>query len=690
MTAPSYTTDLATINLCDSAGAFTEPTGFADGAVTYPEADYFIQNAAGATYGCASKSMGAGTSASSGLVYNYTTGITITAPSAVWMWIYFGAPNALATQSSGGLRLFAGSGASVFKQYYVKGSDTYTYGGWLCIPFHPSIETGAATIAVNSTNRTFTRSAGDFSANGFRAGQTIVTTGFTNAGNNTTKIIESVTTTVITVTSGTGLVTESPGGGDEWIRACDLLLGTPTTTAQYFGAAAVLSGTTAVSKGNPLGLDAMRYGRGEARIAYGSTADGYATFSGFAAANDAVATRWGLIQAIDGGYLAQGLVIFGYANACDFRDSNKSILIANTQKVIPGFNAFEVRQSGSRVDLTAISFLQIGGTTATAKAVWTTTDNADINIDGCTFTDFSTFSFLSSSTVLNTVFRRCDAVDVGGGTFTGCTWDNASGTTAVSADSPAEAALISDSTFTSDGTGYAITIGGTADNMTLTNVDFSNYAASDGTSGNEAIYFNIDSGTMNLTITGGSEPSIRTAGVVVTKILSSRTVGVYTKTADGSVIGEANVYLAASGVTGPFPVNESVTIVNSGTTATVTHTGHGLASNDYVCIKGASLDANNGVFMITRSSDDVYTYTMGSTPGSSPTGSITSTFVFMKGLSNITTGYLSMSRSIPGTQPVTGWARKSSGSPYYKTGPITGSVASDANTYFTAVLTSDE
>jgi hypothetical protein len=80
--------------------------------------------------------------------------------------------------------------------------------------------TGAAiaTIAVNATNRTFTRSdvGGDFTADGFVAGMTIRMTGFTAGGNNTTKIIESVSATVITVTLDTGLVTES-GTGNERI-----------------------------------------------------------------------------------------------------------------------------------------------------------------------------------------------------------------------------------------------------------------------------------------------------------------------------------------------------------------------------------------------------------------------------------------------------------------------------------------
>jgi len=79
----------------------------------------------------------------------------------------------------------------------------------------------ALTINVNATNRTFIRTTGSFVTDGFEVNDTIDTSGFTNGGNNTTKIIESITTTTnandtITVTSATGLVTET-GNNNERI-----------------------------------------------------------------------------------------------------------------------------------------------------------------------------------------------------------------------------------------------------------------------------------------------------------------------------------------------------------------------------------------------------------------------------------------------------------------------------------------
>jgi len=73
---------------------------------------------------------------------------------------------------------------------------------------------GPIQINVVAATRTFTRLTGSFVTDGFQVGHHITGSGFTNGGNNVTKIIESVTALVITVTSGTGLVNET-GGGDE-------------------------------------------------------------------------------------------------------------------------------------------------------------------------------------------------------------------------------------------------------------------------------------------------------------------------------------------------------------------------------------------------------------------------------------------------------------------------------------------
>jgi hypothetical protein len=130
--------------------------------------------------------------------------------------------------------------------------------------------------------------------------------------------------------------------------------------------------------------------------------------------------------------------------------------------------------------------------------------------------------------------------------------------------------------------------------------------------------------------------------------------------------------------------------VYSDGTATVTHTTHDLASNDNVIIEGANEDVYNGVYQITVSDANTYTYTTNEAISTSPaTGTITSTFAIL----NTTTdgsGQATDSRTYSSDQDVEGWVRKSSSSPYYKQQPIDEQVDSSSGLSITAQLISDE
>ena len=76
-----------------------------------------------------------------------------------------------------------------------------------------AIDSAGLTVTVAAAGGTYTRSAGSYITDGFRVGQTVTWSGFTNAGNNATKVIFALTATVMT-TSITGLVNET-GNGDE-------------------------------------------------------------------------------------------------------------------------------------------------------------------------------------------------------------------------------------------------------------------------------------------------------------------------------------------------------------------------------------------------------------------------------------------------------------------------------------------
>jgi hypothetical protein len=416
MTAPAYTTDLVDIREAESGETWVEPAGATGGGVPAAETDYFIQKAA-----CFSKSMAIAGGGLGGAGNQAATSVTITTPAALFMWLFFGCPNTLDTEANGGLRIIMGQDSSNYRAWYVKGSNTYVYGGWVNIAVDPSV--------------------------GYQATQ-----------------------------------------------------GSPSGTWQFFGAVAKTLAT--ISKGSPFGVDVFRYGR-TLQVVSGETAN-YGTFAGAAAKNDANDgtagyNRWGLFQAIDGGYLMKGLFLMGTSGtAVDFRDANRNIAIQDTIRVTADFNTFEVRNASSRVDWTNIIISALG---TTSPGRFIVTDNAYVNKDGCVFTLMGAFTYLSNSTILNTVYRQCGLVTQGGAVFTGCAFENASGAVSLKASNPS---LVTGCVFTSDGSNHAMEASAAGD-FNWDN-ELIGYSAND-EDANSAFY-NNSGGHINLTVVGGDEPSV--------------------------------------------------------------------------------------------------------------------------------------------------------------------------------------
>lgn len=68
---------------------------------------------------------------------------------------------------------------------------------------------------------------------------------------------------------------------------------------------------------------------------------------------------------------------------------------------------------------------------------------------------------------------------------------------------------------------------------------------------------------------------------------------------------------------------QSATLTASGTTATATVANHGIVSGNSIIIAGANESDYNGTFSVTVVDDDTFTYTMGGSPASPATGTIT-------------------------------------------------------------------
>lgn len=556
---------------------------------------------------------------------DYGSGVTIPTDGAILIWFKFDAGGILYNFANGGVRIIVGADVSNFDSWDCGGND-----------YPPNPYGGWYNFAINPTARSYDDRGGSGPGTTYRW-------------------------------AGMGIYAESAGP----------------------------------SKGSPFKIDGLRYGRGSIIAEYGSSGDGYANFSDMAAKNDANNgtdgyNRWGLFQAISGGYLWKGRMQIGTtSNACEFEDSDAFILIDDTNNCTANFNTLEINNASTIVNLTNIIFKALGSTSPGRLVM---NHNADMNISACQFFDMGDFGFGGSgSEFLNCAFSGCGQITVNGGKLNG---SDVSGCT-VDGSSSDEGAVIWDS---ADPDGYLDSLSitkGTATNhaiefgdsvpssLTLRNCVFSGFNASD-SQYDSTFYFADTGGTITLNLVNCSgNVSVKTAGCTVNVVEDPVTVKVTVKTSAGALIENARVMIRTKDATGPFPYQESVTISNSGTTATVTHTAHGMDTNDYVDIKGASHNQNNGIHQITKINDNSYSYTMTSDPGSSPTGTITATFVSLYGLSD-SNGIVSTSRVYSSDQPVTGWARKSTASPFYKTGPIDDTVDSTDGLNISAVLIADE
>ena len=473
------------------------------------------------------------------------------------------------------------------------------------------------------------------------------------------------------------------------------------TTYRWFGI--LCNVVNAISKGSPYGIDVIRYGRGELIVTNGETGD-YATFDGMAAENDDNTisnNRWGLFSLQGGSYIWKGLMSLGTASvSADFRDSNRNIVIENSVNVNLDFNAIEVNHASSNIEWENINITGLG---TISPGTFEMVADATVSKVTCVFSDMDTFTYLTNAVISNCTYLRCGQVLAGGGSFDGCSVLDStvtSDTGAIYCNTAYGDTDFDNMTFSmGDSSHHAIDFGtSVTSNLTLRNCDFSGFGSTDD-SDDSTVRFLATSGSLTLSLesctvdgAAASESNFSVddaAGITVTLSIDPVTVQATVTTATGVPVSAARVFIQAKDGTGPLPFEDTVTISNSTYTATVTAAAHGMIDNDYVFIDGGSLPQNEGVWQITVLDANTYTYTMVTSAATNPTGTIESTFVALYGLTDVN-GVISTSRVYPSDQPVSGWARKSTTSPYYKQGPITGTVDAADGLLATAVLVLDE
>lgn len=386
---------------------------------------------------------------------------------------------------------------------------------------------------------------------------------------------------------------------------------------------------------------------------------------------------YGVVRVIDGVYYATGKITIGNSSTTTYFLMDSEVLVFADNDVATNF--YEIKADGTVANITiADSVIRAATSASNTRFVFDMSNTSvTVSITASVFLYGAAITFASGQTITGNTFNDCGQITHGGADMTGCIVKNYEGSTGtaalvynVNADPDGE---MDDMTFEKGtATTHAIELGSnTPSSITLRGWTTSGYNASNGQ--NDSTIYNNSGKSITINVIGGSGNfSYRNgSGASTSIVVDPITITITVKDINTqAVLQNARVLLVASSAAGDLPYQESVTsITRSGSTATVTHTSHGMTTGDFALIAGANQDEYNGAFEITYISADSYSYTVPGTPATPATGTIISTGGIFNTLTNAS-GIVTDSRSITNDQPFTGRVRLSTGSTVYKTAPI--------------------
>lgn len=600
MAVPAYATDLN--DIYTDGGSWTTLAG----RTTDPDTDDYIQGASCWSHDPFSSGIEGG-------VVNSAQ--TITAGDAVFIWTKADISPALATHVAGGIQALIGNASTALKAFYIRGSDDYIYGGWICIPVDPT--------KTQSTS-----------------------------------------------------------------------IGTPTAVTDYFGIRWNVPGS-GPSKGYPFKIDAIRHGK-NLEVTAGEIANpaSWDTVSAYDSANT---RQWGICQPTNTGAALQGYIYWGTGAALVYsRDSNKTIVINDTEWTDTDFTQIIFAHASNDIVWDNVGLIALG---TNNRGIIDVTANGAITWTNSVFQGIDTTALLAASTFDGSTWIGTNAITAGGASIVGgqilaptvvantssLIWD-------VATDPDG---LLDDMTFTKGAADHhAIEFGDTIPSeITIRNCDFTGFSASQDNNAS-VFHFKDIGGTITINLVNCTSDvsltsSFRTDGATIIVVEDPVTTTVTTLTEDGTIVSDVRVIVEAKDNSGTLPFQESISITRDGTTATVTHTGHGIPDGKYVVIRGANEQRYNKVAVITWISANSYSYQVSDSPNQPATGSPIATGVMVYGATD-GTGKVSDSRTLSSDQPVVGRTLKSTAGPYYKTGRVNGDVSSTSGANFTALMVLDQ
>jgi hypothetical protein len=323
--------------------------------------------------------------------------------------------------------------------------------------------------------------------------------------------------------------------------------------------------------------------------------------------------------------------------------------------------------------------------------------NSTVNLNGCLVQGFDQgiVTGLVSTDWRNNSFISCGQITLSGADFRGCSVSGYEGTADTSALIYNETAdpdgELDNCTFTK-GTAstHAIEFGTSSPTtMTLRGIDFSGYNATNGQT-DSTLHIKRTAGTVTINLVGCTgNISYKSDGATVVLVRNPVAVTVTVKDeSTDAAIQYAAVTIKAAATTGGLPFKASVTIVQSGGTATVTHSNHGLETGQKVEIEGANENNYNRIKTITVTGTNTYTYPIDSGTSSPATGTITATAIIIDGETDAS-GQISDTRSYSVDQNYTGLIQQGTRIPLYKARPVSGLIDKDVGLPLNVLLTKD-
>jgi len=202
---------------------------------------------------------------------------------------------------------------------------------------------------------------------------------------------------------------------DPGVTPRDRTVGAPTGVWQWFGWQANVGVANSIGKGNPYGIDAIRYGRCDLTVTGGQSA-AYGTVLGAANWDNTVSRRLGLLLPRDGAYYMQGLFQLGVTSvitATRSRTTNVATLTTGSAHGLAvGDTVVITSVGGTGYNATAVVTV-VGSTTSFSYANTGTNEGSTADTNGVVsawvdFRDSNRVVFIQNTEKVSANFNRIE------------------------------------------------------------------------------------------------------------------------------------------------------------------------------------------------------------------------------------------------------------------------------------------